>query len=274
MAEALSLPTPQEAVDRLVDLALKGGGPDNVTVVVADVVDDDAAYTDHPLVGGAAAEKGVVPGATPASDGPEYNPTDASAAAKAAYIRRRGSSGDPNEDDDITGMFEVPSHGGRRRDRRRRRRGLIVAGAVVVVLVAGAAAGWAYVRTQYYVGVDHDQVAIFQGVHTKIAGISLSRVQGRFGPVSKIAEPDRSAINETIPVGSRKAAQDRVNGLTKVTPTPAPTPTPRPSATPTVKPTSTAKPKTTTKTTVDRALSCLNGARTSSLPPGCIPTPR
>ena len=36
-------PTPQEAVDRLVQLALRGGGPDNITVIVADVVE-----TDHP----------------------------------------------------------------------------------------------------------------------------------------------------------------------------------------------------------------------------------
>jgi len=55
LREALSLPDPQESCDRLVQLALRGGGPDNVTVIVADVVDDgepDAA----PVVGGAAAE--------------------------------------------------------------------------------------------------------------------------------------------------------------------------------------------------------------------------
>lgn len=34
-------PGAQECVDRLVDLALRGGGPDNITAVVADVVGDD-----------------------------------------------------------------------------------------------------------------------------------------------------------------------------------------------------------------------------------------
>ncbi|MDP9181949.1 MAG: protein phosphatase 2C domain-containing protein, partial [Actinomycetota bacterium] len=54
LQDALSLPTPQEACDRLVQLALRGGGPDNVTVIVADVVDDGEPEA-SPMVGGAAA---------------------------------------------------------------------------------------------------------------------------------------------------------------------------------------------------------------------------
>ena len=41
LQEALELPDPQESCDRLVQLALRGGGPDNVTVIVADVVEGD-----------------------------------------------------------------------------------------------------------------------------------------------------------------------------------------------------------------------------------------
>ena len=39
---------PQEAVDRLVQLALRGGGPDNVTVIVADVVDERPSVERRP----------------------------------------------------------------------------------------------------------------------------------------------------------------------------------------------------------------------------------
>jgi serine/threonine protein phosphatase PrpC len=64
--DALLLPVPQHAVDRLVELALDGGGPDNITVVVADVVDASPDGNDAPLVAGAAAEKeidiGLFPG--------------------------------------------------------------------------------------------------------------------------------------------------------------------------------------------------------------------
>ena len=39
LLEALQLPDPHESADRLVELALRGGGPDNVTCIVADVID-------------------------------------------------------------------------------------------------------------------------------------------------------------------------------------------------------------------------------------------
>jgi PPM family protein phosphatase len=40
-AELLAQPEPQQAAERLVQLALEGGGPDNVTVIVADLTTDD-----------------------------------------------------------------------------------------------------------------------------------------------------------------------------------------------------------------------------------------
>src|SRR4051794_22239695 len=74
MLEALRLPSPQKACDRLVELALRAGGPDNVTCIVADVVDD--ADEESPIVGGAAADDGG-PSAgpdTPASRAAAINP--------------------------------------------------------------------------------------------------------------------------------------------------------------------------------------------------------
>jgi len=48
-------PVPEDAVERLVELALRGGGPDNITAIVADVVDVDASPSAVPVVVGAAA---------------------------------------------------------------------------------------------------------------------------------------------------------------------------------------------------------------------------
>ncbi len=95
IAETLSLPDADLAAERLIELALKGGGPDNVTVVVADVVDDIAGLSDTPMVAGAAAEKDSVPGAARLA----INSTGghlASAAEKARRLlpgRRRSGAG-------------------------------------------------------------------------------------------------------------------------------------------------------------------------------------
>ncbi len=57
LQEALEIPDPQQACDRLVQLALRGGGPDNVTVIVADVVEGDSGY-DIPEITGASGREG------------------------------------------------------------------------------------------------------------------------------------------------------------------------------------------------------------------------
>ena len=77
-------PVPEDAVERLVDLALRGGGPDNITAIVADVVDVDASPSAVPVVVGAAAS-----GTNRRSEG-------SSAAAKAAAL-----SPQLDEDDDF-----------------------------------------------------------------------------------------------------------------------------------------------------------------------------
>ena len=53
LADTIQIPDAQACADRMIELALKGGGPDNVTVIVADVVDIDFGE-DAPIVGGAA----------------------------------------------------------------------------------------------------------------------------------------------------------------------------------------------------------------------------
>ena len=60
---------PRECADRLIELALRGGGPDNITCIVADVVDIDFG-DDAPIVGGAA------------GDGRDAGPPPDSAAAR------------------------------------------------------------------------------------------------------------------------------------------------------------------------------------------------
>ncbi|MDQ3432940.1 MAG: protein phosphatase 2C domain-containing protein, partial [Actinomycetota bacterium] len=73
LGEAIQIPDPQTCADRMIELALRGGGPDNVTVIIADVVDVD--YGDNnPIVGGAA------------GNGSDESPPPDSAASRAGAI--------------------------------------------------------------------------------------------------------------------------------------------------------------------------------------------
>ena len=51
--DALAEGTPREAAEKLISFALRSGGPDNVTVVVADVVDSAVETPTTPIVTGA-----------------------------------------------------------------------------------------------------------------------------------------------------------------------------------------------------------------------------
>lgn len=153
IAEALGTGEPPEAADRLVALALRGGGPDNITVIVADIIDEQAV-DDSPVVGGAAAaDRGRTSSASPDS-----------AAGRAALARPAKDIVDEPEP-------EADPDPGRR---KRRIRAAVLLAVAAVVVVAGGIAGWTYIQAQYYVGVKDGQVAVFRGVRGSVAGLGLS----------------------------------------------------------------------------------------------------
>jgi protein phosphatase len=220
LRDALAIEDPQEAVDRLVQLALRGGGPDNVTVIVADAVEVDHPLPAPPVVAGAAAEA------------PQPPPPGV---ADSAASRARTAEGRDVEEPDRT--VAAPLTTGRR---RRGRRTGIVASLVVLLLVAGAGAGWAYVRSQYYVGADGTQVAVFRGVTGHVAGVDLSSVEERSDlRTDQLGELDATRVQKGIVAKNRDDARqilDRLKSLActgpvaVISPTPAATPTPAVSA--------------------------------------------
>jgi protein phosphatase len=222
LRDALSLADPQDSVDRLVQLALRGGGPDNITVIVADAVETEHPLPAEPVVAGAAAEAPQTPppgvADSAASRARTAEGRDVEAPTRAVAIPARGTGG-----------------------RHSRRLG-VVAALVGLLLVAGAGAGWAYVRSQYYVGADGKQVAVFRGVTGQVVGVELSSVEERSDlRTDQLGELDAARVQKGIVAKDKADARQIVQRLkTLACPTPAPVatvaPAPKPAVTATAKP--------------------------------------
>lgn len=142
------------AADRLVELALKGGGPDNITAIVADIVEVETKPPSAvPVTVGAAAD-GV------AQSGPST--TSNTPASKAAALRPRPEPEQPVVEDDV-------------RSRRPGRIGLLLL-VFVLLLAAGSYGAYRWSQTQYYVGAAGENVAIYQGLSQDVGPIRTSRV--------------------------------------------------------------------------------------------------
>ncbi|MGI5126638.1 PP2C family protein-serine/threonine phosphatase [Pseudonocardia sp. CA-107938] len=166
---------PRECADRMIELALRGGGPDNITCIVADVVDIDFGE-DRPIVGGSV------------GDGSDDTPPPDSAAARASATTLTR-----------TAPQRVVPPATAAAPRRSRLRVALIALAVLVVLIVGAVLARSLVMQQYYVGADGDQVVIFKGVRGSVLGLALHEVAERPGfPLEDLPETTRSQVREGI----------------------------------------------------------------------------
>jgi protein phosphatase len=162
--EALKISDVAESADRLIELALRGGGPDNVTVVVADVVDHDYGGQTQPIIAGAVS----------GDDGHRIAPPN-TAAGRAALITPQ-----PPIEKKVVPEPEPPS--------RRSRRGTLIAAALVLALVLGGiAVGYRIIRGYYYVGAHDEHVAIMRGIQGSFLGLPLQQPY-QLGCINKIGE--------------------------------------------------------------------------------------
>lgn len=151
--EALQIADVTESADRLIEMALRGGGPDNVTVVVADVVDYGYGQT-QPILAGAVSGRDdqSVPPNTAAGRAAAFNPKRVAAAK-------------------LPAAEPAPSQ----RKPRSRRKMLFVALLLVVVVLAGLGVGRVVIRNNYYVAERDGSVYIMRGVSGSFLGMALQQ---------------------------------------------------------------------------------------------------
>ena len=186
IADTLASYETSDAADRLIELALRGGGPDNVTVVVADVVDTgDNPDPDDDVPGSAMDADATGPMESmrftrrmprvPLPKEPDV--TELAARAQAQQV---APSADLEEDEEfVEGDDEAADEAGGTAHPRTRK-WLRTAGyllAVLALLVIGGVLGVQWVGNQYYVGDDNGTVTVFRGVDGSILGLRLSSAQ-------------------------------------------------------------------------------------------------
>ena len=208
LADVLSMGTPDYAAVELVRASLEAGTTDNVTCVVADIV-DEAERPRRPAAD--AGRRGRRPQATLAP------PDDAAPVPRPPGRRHRRARARPGRD---------PRRALRDRDRPGRPRGgevraaattplrrgpPVLAGVAVVGVawIAGAAA-YSWSQQQFYVG-DHDgTVTIFRGVDADIPGVSLSQPYETTNvTLVRLSDYDASTVREGIDADSLDDAQER-----------------------------------------------------------------
>jgi PPM family protein phosphatase len=247
IAEALGSSDPQTSCDRLVDLALRAGGLDNVTCIVADIVDEDDA-DEGPILGGAAAHP----------DGPSPAPTERAdtPAARAAAIQPRRAT-------------EPPPPEPARASSRTSRRFVLVLTLVALLVIGGAIGAFFYIRTLYYVGVAKSAtptVGVYRGVEGSVLGIDLDSLSDRSDlPITALTDDDRERVSADIQADGHDDAR-RIVGVLRshacaaATPSAAPTPSPSPTHA-----TTTAKKR--------RRAAQPTPSPTPTPPPYCVGTP-
>jgi protein phosphatase len=123
----------------------------------------------------------------------------------------------------------------------------VLAGLVALLLVGAAVAGTTYVRGQYYVGVDGEEVAVFRGVRGSVGAFELHSVSQRPGiRVDDLPAFEQRRVRQGIEAQSPSDAEQIVDRLRatvapddvpSTVPSPSPSPSPSTPAAPAASPT-------------------------------------
>ena len=169
--EALGLENIDIAAVELVNRALAGGGHDNITCVIAEVVaaddpqEDLAAADGEPMLVGAASE--------------QSRPRTTNAAGGGASGVNAEESDDPGiGDGEVESELDPEQLRYAPREPRRFRwiKGLMILLAVLLLLGVAGSLSYSWTQNQYFVAASDGKVAVYQGVQADVPGLSLRSV--------------------------------------------------------------------------------------------------
>lgn len=171
---------PGECAEELIRLALRAGGPDNITCVVADVVAAGAFPPEAPQIVGAAA-----------IDRHAASRGGSGAAARAAALRRHRSL---DLDDDADEEPAAPKH----------RFAPLLALLAAALVIGGAWLGWAWTQMQYYAIGQEGYVVIHQGIPQSLGPWEFSHaVEVTDIALADLKDVDRQRLEDPVIRSSR-----------------------------------------------------------------------
>jgi protein phosphatase len=242
IARILGSREPTVCVTELVDLALQRGAPDNVTVVVAHVIEGQDASALPVVVGAAGEPRGRA--RLPRVHVPDDAQVDPNAPDRPPLI----DGGPPTSElPTIAAGAARPAPPPWSRRRRLTVWALGIGAAILIGIIAIALVGSAWVRSQWYVATSSGSVAVYQGVSTFPSLSTLVAVTDI--PVVDLPPLEAGLVTNGISAQSQEGADAIVAGLRdracvsiprppycSPLPSPAPAPTPSPSTSPSASP--------------------------------------
>lgn len=188
-------PDAAKAAQRLIDMTLDRGAPDNVTVVIAGVNETAMSAAAKPILVGAASQPLIF---------------DAVTKRLPKVATRIFYPGAPTADEE---HFEPADYldtliaEDKKRAARRRIRWTSYFVAAIAVLVGFGIYGYVWTQSQFFVGTDGDSVVIYRGVNADFGSIPLHTVvRDTDIPLSSLTDFVRTSVEHTIPVLSLKQA--------------------------------------------------------------------
>ena len=222
IADILGDGTPDYAAVELVRASLEAGSSDNVTCLVADVLDeatleDDPGFAElEPLLVGAAAEL-------------RRRPSRSGPLTGSIGLFRGHRSGDTGELEPVGAEIAEDQPSARVTDpvdpetaryapRPPRRflglRRLLVLGIVGGLVWVGGAGAYSWSQQQFYVGESDGRVTIFRGLDAELGSLSLSRAYETSDvETARLSEFDARRVSAGIDVSGIDAARDAVQSL-------------------------------------------------------------
>jgi len=217
LADILRSGSADYAAVELVRASLDGGSSDNVTCLVADVVEgspDDPDAQSTPLLVGAAADMrarrtrpikaGSLFRGHRAGDTGELEPVRAEIPEEVGFAIRSDPAPDPES------LRYAPIAPGRYAWLSR----LLALAVVVGLCWLAAAAAWSWSQDQYYVGEQDGTVVIYRGIDASLPGVDLSHPYETTNvTLTRLCKFDSDEVREGISASSLDDAHQKVDNL-------------------------------------------------------------